>query len=226
MSRRSLRLAVSFLLAAGFAPVAWAQFQVDTRTGGELYGNDNEGNPARFHPYQTRLLPSEERYATWRSGALPSEITQNRFEIGPLSPNGIIDYIPRQSRLQRAARMPAPQLVNPAYDAEARLAASRVEGPAAKPGFAQSNPVAKPASSPPRQLAIPGLTPVPDLSLPSAGQLPTGQLQPAPLERPRPDTVFAKDPPVRIGTVYYRRPTPTRPEPPTQNPVPATKPAY
>jgi hypothetical protein len=221
-----LPIALALLLVA---PVSLAQYQVGNRVGGELNGNnEGEGNPARFHPYQTGYLPSEARNAIIRSGALPSEITQNRFEIGPLSPNGIIDYVPRQSALQRAARLPSPQLVNPEYGAEVRLAAAQ-SGPAPKPGFSQSNPSARPAATPPpglRQVTIPGLTPVPDLALPSGGELPTGQLQPTPLQQPRPATVLVEDPPVRIGTVYYRRPTPAKPQPPTQNPVPATKPAY
>jgi hypothetical protein len=106
---------------AALAPMAWAQHPVDTQVGqidnrvnGELYGNnESRGKPA---PYQTEVLPSEVRFARWRSGALPSEIEMNRAAFGPLTQNGEIDYIPRQSPLQRAMGLPEPQLYNPAYD--------------------------------------------------------------------------------------------------------------
>jgi hypothetical protein len=127
------------------APVAArAQYQVDTgvgqvdnRVGGELYGN-NSSNVRYPVPGHFRLLPSEERYARWRSGALPSEIEMNRAAIGPLSPNGELDYIPQQSALQQAMGLPVPRLYNHAYDWQiirARQAGYRF---AARPGYPQN----------------------------------------------------------------------------------------
>src|SRR4051794_21035251 len=71
--------------------------QVQTRVGGELYGNNpNMGSVHYAARSQPNLLPSEARYATWRSGALPSEIAMNAAAVGPLAPNGAISYIPKQ----------------------------------------------------------------------------------------------------------------------------------
>jgi hypothetical protein len=100
--------------ARGQYPVDNQVGQIDNRVNGELYGNNEPTN--RTVPYQTRVLPSEVRFARWRSGALPSEIEMNRAAFGPITQNGEIDYIPRQSPLQRAMGLPEPQLYNPAYD--------------------------------------------------------------------------------------------------------------
>jgi hypothetical protein len=121
---RSSRLLAAAVVsvAATLCPVlATAQNQVDTtvgqvdpRVGGELYGH-NAGTGILILP-QVKLLPSEERYAIWRSGALPSEVEAGRVAAGPLTPNGVIDYLPRQSPLQRAMGLPANRLYNSAYD--------------------------------------------------------------------------------------------------------------
>lgn len=88
--------------------------RVNTRVGGELYGNNSD--KIRQLPYQTDLLPSEERYAMWRSGALPSELRLARSAAGPLLPNGVLNYIPARSPLQEAYRMKGPRLYNPVYE--------------------------------------------------------------------------------------------------------------
>jgi hypothetical protein len=142
---------------------------VDTRVGGELYGND--APPPRQQGYQVKLLPSEERYAIWRSGVLPSEERLAREAAGPLTPNGILDYLPRQSYLQRASGMPAPRLYNPAYDpaaTAARRAAAQAQFPGPARGFPQTLRQGLQASNgralgpvPPRQQLVPSLTPAP-----------------------------------------------------------------
>jgi hypothetical protein len=151
--------------------LAVAQQQVDTRVNGELYGNNDP--PPRQQGYQIKLLPSEERYAIWRSGVLPSEERLAREAAGQLSPNGILDYLPRQSYLQRASGMPGPRLYNPAYDptasaARRAAAASQLPGPARgfpqtlRQGLRASNPRSPaPAPMPPRQQLVPSLTPAP-----------------------------------------------------------------
>jgi len=148
---------------------------VDTRVGGELYGNN--ADPPRQTGYQTKLLPSEERYAIWRSGVLPSEERLAREAAGPLTPNGILDYLPRQSYLQRVSGMPAPRLYNPAYDpaaAAARRAGAQSQLPGPARGFPQTlrqglqaSNARAPAPAPigPRQAIVPSLTPAPDREL-------------------------------------------------------------
>jgi len=121
MSHRTSAIVIATFATIVFPIVALGQYPVDTQVGqvdnrvnGELYGNDRQ--PIR-QPYQTRLLPSEERFAITRSGALPSEVRMAEHAAGPLTPNGVLDYLPWQSPLQRAMHAPAPVLVNPAYNA-------------------------------------------------------------------------------------------------------------
>jgi hypothetical protein len=202
--RRHISLLAAAVLS-GLPLFARAQYpadnqvgQVDTRVGGELYGNegDRKGNAN----YQLRLLPSEERFARWRSGMLPSEYEMNRAAQGPLTPNGDIDYITRQSPLQQAMRLPNPQLINPAYDPDRRrlqrfgmppavggypqnamqgvYATTRKPGaPAARPQpqrrqeVAGQQPTPMPQTNTPRDWALPSLTPAPERPIPN-GQLP------------------------------------------------------
>lgn len=153
--------------------------QVDNRVNGELYGNDAV---VKQQGYQTRLLPSEERYAIWRSGVLPSELRMSQQAAGPLTPNGILDYLPQQSPLQQAAGMRPPQLYNPAYDRDAaRQAGMRIAGSGPQRGYPQtlqqglraSGRVAGavPSVAPVRQSSapplVPSLTPALDRQLPS-----------------------------------------------------------
>jgi hypothetical protein len=154
--------------------------QVDNRVNGELYGNDAV---MKEHGYQTRLLPSEERYAIWRSGVLPSELEIARRSAGPLTPNGILDYLPRQSTLQIAAGMPEARLFNPAYKADAaRQASLRIAGSGPQRSYPQTlqqglqasgrvagatpslMPVHQQSSPPP---LVPSLTPALDRALPT-----------------------------------------------------------
>jgi hypothetical protein len=166
--------------------VARAQYQVDNQVGqvdnrvnGEMYGNDAV---AKQQGYQTRLLPSEERYAIWRSGVLPSELEMAQRAAGPQTPNGILDYLPRQSELQRASGMTEARLFNPAYNVEgARQAGLRIAGSGPQRGYPQtlqqglraSGRVAGPVPSvaPVRQSSppplVPSLTPALDRSLPT-----------------------------------------------------------
>jgi hypothetical protein len=96
-----------------------AQYQVNTqvnnRVNPELYGG-NTGGSVRYMMPQSQLLPSEARYATWRSGALPSEVRMNALAQGPLAPSGSVAYVPGPSALQQAMKLPQPQLYNPAYN--------------------------------------------------------------------------------------------------------------
>lgn len=114
-----LALAVATILAPATiaraqAPVDNRVGQVDNRVGGELYGGMNA--PARYPVGQYRVLPSEERFAIQRSGMLPSEYQMNRSAVGPLAPEGRLNYVTPQSPLQRAMGLPQPTLINPAYD--------------------------------------------------------------------------------------------------------------
>src|SRR3954468_18168345 len=106
---RSVRFASWTVAAAAFitpwvtraqAPVDNRVGQVDNRVGGELYGRQN--STARYPVGQYRLLPSEERNAIVRSGMLPSEYRANQNAVGPLPPEGTINYVSGRSPLQRA----------------------------------------------------------------------------------------------------------------------------
>lgn len=174
-----------------FALVLWpamagAQYQVDNQVGqvdnrvnGELYGNDAV---VKQQGYQTRLLPSEERYAITRSGVLPSELEMSRLSAGPLTPNGILDYLPAQSPLQAAAGMQPPQLYNRAYDRDrARQASLRIPGSGPQRGYPQTLqqglrasgqlagalPTVRPSQQPSLPPLVPSLTGVLDRMLPT-----------------------------------------------------------
>jgi hypothetical protein len=200
--RRIALLAAAVLSALPLAasaqyPVDNQVGQVDNRVGGELYGN--EGNRKDFANYQLRVLPSEERFARWRSGMLPSELDMNRTAVGPLSPHGELDYITRQSPLQQAMRLPNPQLINPAYDPDRRrlqrfglppavggypqnvrqgaYATSRKPGaltprqPQQQQQIAGQQPTGMSPQNLPKDWALPSLIPTPDRPIPN-GQLP------------------------------------------------------
>jgi hypothetical protein len=189
MSPRSASLMVALLGIFLWPLAARAQYQVDNQVGqvdnrvnGELYGNDAV---AKQQGYQTRLLPSEERYAITRSGVLPSELQMSQQAAGPLTPNGILDYLPAQSPLQAAAGMQPPQLYNRAYDRDrVRQAGLRISGSGPQRGYPQtlqqglraSGQVAGklPTVRPSQQPSLPPL--VPSLTGALDRMLPTGPL--------------------------------------------------
>jgi hypothetical protein len=194
------------------AALALAQYQVNTqvnnRMNPELYGGGTGGS-MRYAMPQTTVLPSEARYATWRSGALPSEIRMNYLQSGPLTPNGAISYIPQQSSVQQAMRLPAPQLYNPAYGIQNQGVA------AAGPGQQQ-----KPVSTGPIN-----------------GQLPNGSIRHAGVEPAAPSAFLPAQPswtqPLNQGPLppvtpptpeptRITRPPPTTPTPSTNTQAPAT----
>lgn len=178
--------------------------QVDNRVGGELNGNNS--NVLTLRPYQVRLLPSEERNAVVRSGMLPSELQLNTSSVGPLSPNGVLDYI-TLSPLQRDMHL-TPQLYNPAYDyLTLQPFARNKEESASKTGFDQS---AMPQQAQRRESAarpLPSLTPSNIQALPTGelptGQLPSGQLSSRPEVLPKVHTIVHN---VRPGTLQQRHP--------------------
>lgn len=184
-------------MVVALAAVALGQWQVNNqvgavnnRVGGELYGNNTNMGSVRYAAYSQRtVLPSEARYATWRSGALPSEIAMNAAAVGPLAPNGAISYVPPPSPVQSAMKTPMPQLYNPAYDLggrplDAQIAAPKVgfESSAAGSMRYASVPQANSAQIAPGQISggqISGQIGAPMVAsaqLPS-GQLPDGQLK-------------------------------------------------
>jgi hypothetical protein len=86
----------------------------------------------KYQAYQTNVLPSEARHATWQSGALPSDIRMNARATGPLAPSGALAYVPGPSPVQQAMNMPPPNQPAPSpYQINAAL----YSGPAATPGY-------------------------------------------------------------------------------------------
>ena len=194
------------LLARAQAPVDNRVGQVDNRVGGELYGHEN--STARYPVGQYRLLPSEERNAIIRSGMLPSEYRANRNAVGPLPPEGTINYVTRRSPLQRAYNLPEPQLVNPGYqlggqgEPGQRLESWRDSPPAGYP----QNALAGVAASG----RIPGIS-VNRPTVPRADL----QVQPQPQGSPLP--------PLQPGTLETEEPTrPSATPRPIQPPRPPT----
>jgi hypothetical protein len=198
-----LLLAATSLLAVsaiGQGQVDTQVGPVDNRVGGELYGHND--SPARPRGYQTRLLPSEERFARWRSGALPSEIEMNRAAIGPLTPNGEIDYIPRRSPLQQAMKLPEPQLYNPAYDQtlriDGRVNAESSSVPAGYPLNAQDGMLASARIAGTQIRRLPRRPDVP----PQAQQVLPIPQQSRPVEGAIPSLTPAPDAPLPTGQLY------------------------
>jgi hypothetical protein len=191
-------IAVAVMVALGVLCVA--QYQVNTqlnnRVNPELYGGGTGGS-MRYAMPQSQLLPSEARNATWRSGALPSDIRMNQLSVGPLAPSGSIAYVPGPSPLQQAMKLPQPQLYNPAYNIPAEAAGSKPisSGPITGQlpnGTIRYNSPAQPAPAEMLTAQQPSWT----RPLPSAVPLPpitpgTATPQPAQINRPpvrAPDT--------------------------------------
>ncbi len=128
--------------------------QMANRVGGELYGN-NGGTAPNYYPHQVLLLPSEERYAIERSGALPSEIRAEANAIGPLAPFGRGTYIPGQSALQRAVHARSPVLYGPAYGPQPQVPDNGPRAPAPLPELPGNVPARSGDGIPPPQYVAP-----------------------------------------------------------------------
>lgn len=198
------------LAASAQAPVDNRVGQVDNRVGGELYGRQN--STGSYPVGQYRLLPSEERNAIVRSGMLPSEYRANQNAVGPLPPNGTINYVTPRSPLQRAMNLPEPQIINPGYQLGGgqgqpgqRLDSWRESPPAGYPQTLQAGAAASGR--------IPG-TSVNRPTVPRADL----QIQPKPQGEPLP--------PLQPGPIETEEPTrgPSAPPRPIQ-PPPTTSPA-
>jgi hypothetical protein len=144
------RRGVIIILALSAALLAQQQVntQVQTQVNPELNGRGMT-NSVRYSNVPTSYaLPSEVRYAYWKSGALPSEIQMNAAAIGPMAPGGPIAYVPPPPSYQTkpATPIPAPQTFStgatirysapsnsytpPAYSSSAAVAPSMVsQGP-------------------------------------------------------------------------------------------------
>jgi hypothetical protein len=202
-------------------PVDNSVGRVDNRVGGELYRRGDTG--ARYPAGgQTRLLPSEERNAVWRSGMLPSEYRANRTAFGPLPPEGTINYVTRRSPLQRAMNLPEPRLANPAYDPMAPQPGQRLDAwPDPTPGgYPQTLRDGLAASN-----RVPGAT---SLNRPPVPRLDTGsqlqqQSQPAgsPLPPLQPGPIEVEPPQPALAVPRPLQPPPsTRPAAPSEAPLP------
>lgn len=202
------------LFASAQAPVDNRVGQVDNRVGGELYGRQN--STARYPVGQYRLLPSEERNAVVRSGMLPSEYRANQNAVGPLPPDGTINYVTGRSPLQRAYNLPEPQLVNPGYQLGGqgqpgqRLESWRDSPPGGYPQTAQSG------------FAASGRVPGVSVNRPTVPRADL-QVQPQPQGSPLP--------PIQPGPLETEEPTrnpsatprPIQPPRPTTSPTPASE---
>ena len=135
--RKTILFVAGVLAGAGLCQHGWAQNQNNASQGGgvpvnnqvrqELYGN-TASKPPLYGP-QIVPLPSETRFAIARSGVLPSELLINSQLAGPLPQYGAASYIPFESPLQAAMKVPPPALWGPAYGPK-QAAPSGPPGPA------------------------------------------------------------------------------------------------
>src|SRR3954447_17178969 len=121
MKRRTTRsqlVARALLVVAAVSFAAVGQYQVNRQVG-PVYspsaGSVRYASVAARPTVTSNLLPSEARNAYYKSGALPSEIRMNFAAVGPLSPNGVRDYIPAPTpAVSRASAGPQGNRINPA----------------------------------------------------------------------------------------------------------------
>lgn len=110
------------------------------------------------------MLPSQQRYAVVRSGALPSEMRMNYAQTGPLAPSGAIAYLPPSSAAYAPQRsVTSGNVVN--------AQAARPITP--MPGF--TNPSAGSVKYAPGPMYQSSLTPSSSLGLAAKGGVPAGQ---------------------------------------------------
>ena len=86
-------VAAAYVLAqypAGQPAVGQVNPQVNTA----LYGGGVPSSVRYATPNTSNPLPSEFKYAAWKSGALPSDIRMGYAAMGPMSAGGPMDYIP------------------------------------------------------------------------------------------------------------------------------------
>lgn len=161
-------------------------------------------------PRQFELLPSETLMAEQRSGALPSELLIGAQQAGPLNPYGSISYIPAQSPLQRAMRLPPPQLYNPAYHISPSLGQPSISTGVINYSRAVGSPLYSPLPlglrAPAPTYTFPTSTTQPSAAIESPGSASAGVV-PAP-SQPNPADM-------RFGSIQFS----------TLNPPPSTQPA-
>jgi hypothetical protein len=92
-------VAASLLGAAGvlaqLAPKAQSGGQVNPQVNSALYGGGVSASVRYAGVGSTSVaMGSEVRYASWTSGALPSDISMGRASLGPLHPAGPMAYVP------------------------------------------------------------------------------------------------------------------------------------
>jgi hypothetical protein len=93
---------------------------VNRQVNNSLYGGSNMSmGSVKYGGSGTtsRPMPSEVRNAYYKSGATPSEVRMNAAAMGPLTPNGPIDYIPKRGSNDggRGGYAPQPAMM-PSYN--------------------------------------------------------------------------------------------------------------
>jgi hypothetical protein len=112
--------ALLFLFAGALsAALVLAQYAKPVNSGGQvnpqvntaLYGGGTTNSSVRYNSsYGTSMaMGSEFRYASWTSGALPSEVRGGYAKLGPIAPSGPMAYIPPAN----ASYMPQPKTTPP-----------------------------------------------------------------------------------------------------------------
>jgi hypothetical protein len=88
---------LSFIAIALSSASLIAQYQVNNRVDNSLYGAGSIPiGSVKYTPASTSMpMASENRFDYLKSGAIPATIKMNAASVGPLSPNGPNDYIPK-----------------------------------------------------------------------------------------------------------------------------------
>lgn len=120
---RSIRIAMLVVPASLLVAVVFGQYMVNRQlnVGGGPPSVRYASSPyaQRVNQSASAMLPSQQRYAVMRSGALPSEMRMNYNAVGPLAPTGAVAYLPPSpagyvpQRSVTSGNMVNPQAIRP-----------------------------------------------------------------------------------------------------------------
>ena len=164
--------ALAFVVAGGWVLAQLANRpqaggQVNPQVNTALYGGGVSASVRYSSVGSTSVaMPSEVRYASWASGALPSEIRMGHASLGPLHPSGPLAYIPPPG----PSYLPKPATAPPAATASAAYSNGSIR---------YSTPVAAPSNSyiAPKSVAPPQVSP----ALVSRGPINSGPITSNPI---------------------------------------------
>jgi hypothetical protein len=162
--------------------------QVNPQVNPSLYGGTTNSSVRYNSSYGTsRAMDSEYRYASWTSGALPSDIRMNYAKLGPLHPDGPLAYVPpaTPSYLPQPKTTPPAAMGGSAYSG----ASIRYSTPAAAPSSSYIAPVSMAPAPVSRAVVSPALV--------SSGTVNRGAINSGPMTGP------INSGPINTGSIRY-----------------------